>query len=150
MAAVPIDEKYIANRYSVAIDGITDAVFKEVSGLEIEFEVTDEKDQAGFLPTASRKRPGRVKYGDIELKRNYGPDNQFYLWMKDVVDGKADGAVRKNGSVFMHDRTGAVIGEWQFFNAFISSWSVSDLDAGSDDVMEESIKLSVIELQRIS
>jgi len=147
---VPIDEKYIANRYSVAIDGITDAVFKEVSGLEIEFEVVDEKDQSGFNPTGARKRPGRVKYGDISLKRNYGPDNQFYLWMKDVVDGKSEALIRKDGSIFMHDRTGGIVGEWVFSGSFISSWSVSDLDAGSDDVMEESITLSVISLRRES
>lgn len=148
MAAVPIDDKYIANRYSVAIDGI-EATFKEVSGLEIEFEITDEKDQSGFNPTAARKRPGRVKYADITLKRNYGPNDDFYKWMKDVVDGKNAAEVRKSGSIFMHSRSGDIDGEWQFVDAFPSKWSVSDLDAGSDDVMEEEVTLSIIQLIRV-
>lgn len=148
MAAIPIDEKYIANRYSVAIDGI-EASFKEVSGLEIELEVTDEKDQDGFNSTGSRKRPGRVKFADISLKRNYGPSDDFYQWMKMVVDNKGEKEIRKGGTIFLHSRSGDIIGEWQFTDAFPSKWSVSDLDAGSDDVMEEEVTLAVIELIRV-
>ena len=42
----------------------------------------------------------------------------------------------------IYDQTSSEVGRWNFENAWISKWSASDLDAGSDDVMIEEITIS--------
>jgi phage tail-like protein len=40
------------------------------------------------------------------------------------------------------------VGRWTFTEAWPSKWSVSDLDAGSDDLMIESVTLTIELLKR--
>ena len=48
------------------------------------------------------KMPGRLKWGDLSLKRGMTSQMDMWKWRKDVEDGKIDKA-RKNGSIVMYD-----------------------------------------------
>lgn len=137
------DAEYIGSWFSVDIPGIT-GNFSQVTGLGIDVEVVTITDSS--KDTVTRKRPGATKYTEITLKRTLSPDKTFWLWIKSIRDGEPK--YRKDGSIVLHDIAGKEIGRWTFTNAWPSKWSASDLDVGTDDLMQEDITLQVEKLER--
>ena len=121
--------------------------FQDVSGLANEAEVVEYHDAAN--DTASKKRPGSTKYGEITLKRGLSEDKSFWDWAKSIRDGSLD--FRTNGAVVVYDMSSSTeTGRWSFTNAWPSKWSASDLDVGSDDITMEEVTLQVEQLERVS
>jgi len=74
--------------------------FTEVSGIGSETEVVEHKvvtkdGKSDFV----QKIPGRLKWGDITLKRGITSELDVYSWRKLVEDGKVATA-RANGSIY--------------------------------------------------
>ncbi len=63
--------------FKIQIDGVDVGEFAEVSGLGIEraviFDTEDSRTRGDKTDPLVRKRPGRVKYGDITLKKGTLP-----------------------------------------------------------------------------
>lgn len=140
------DAEYIGSWFTLELDNGITGFFSEVSGLGIEIEVVEITDSS--KDTVTRKRPGTTKYQEISLKRTLSPDKAFWNWAKSIRDGSKD--FRTKGAVVLHDIAGAEIGRWTFENAWPSKWSASDLDVGTDDLMQEDITLQVELLKRES
>jgi phage tail-like protein len=140
------DAEYIGSWFSLELDNGITGFFSEVSGLAIEVEVVEITDASS--DTMTRKRPGTTKYQEISLKRTLSPDKAFWTWAKSIRDGSPD--FRTKGAVVLHDIAGAEIGRWTFENAWPSKWSASDLDVGTDDLMQEEVTLQVELLKRES
>ena len=88
----------------------------------------------------SNTRPGRPKYSEVVLKRGFSPNQDLYNWFQGLV--KADKKVeRKTGAVVVYDRTHKEIARFNLDKAWPSKLNVSDLSAGSDDVMIEDITI---------
>ena len=130
------DLEYLGSQFGLEIDGVELARFTGISGLGYESEVVTFQDTLADGKIITRKRPGRISFPDIVLKRGLSADNALVDWYQTVVNGAVE---RKSGSVVIYDQSSTEIGRWNFENAWISKWSASDLDAGSDDVMIEEI-----------
>jgi phage tail-like protein len=144
-----LDTEYVGSWFSIDLKIAGQSVtgfFKEISGLGIEVEIVDVATVDATGRTRTRKRPGTAKYGEIVLKRTLTADKTFWNWAKSIRDGKLD--FRTDGAVVLHDMSGAVTGRWTFINCWPSKWSASDLDVGSDDLMEEEITLQVEQVIR--
>jgi phage tail-like protein len=133
------DAEYLGSQFGLEIDGVELARFTSVSGLGYESEVVTFQDTLADGKIVTRKRPGRINFGDITLKRGLSADNALVDWYQSVVDGAVE---RKSGSIVIYDQVSSEIGRWNFENAWISKWSASDLDAGSDDIMIEEITIA--------
>ena len=133
------DSEYLGSQFGLEIDGVELARFTGISGLGYESEVVTFQDTLADGKIITRKRPGRINFQDIVLKRGLSADNALVDWYQTVGNGTVD---RKSGSVVIYDQTSSEVGRWNFENAWISKWSASDLDAGSDDVMIEEITIS--------
>jgi phage tail-like protein len=133
------DLEYLGSQFGLEIDGVELARFTGISGLGYESEVVTFQDTLADGKIITRKRPGRISFPDIVLKRGLSADNALVDWYQTVVNGAVE---RKSGSVVIYDQTSTEIGRWNFENAWISKWSASDLDAGSDDVMIEEITIA--------
>jgi phage tail-like protein len=133
------DAEYLGSQFGLEIDGVELARFTSVSGLGYESEVVTFQDTLADGKIVTRKRPGRINFGDITLKRGLSADNALVDWYQTVVDGAVE---RKSGSIVIYDQVSSEIGRWNFENAWISKWSASDLDAGSDDIMIEEITIA--------
>jgi phage tail-like protein len=133
------DLEYLGSQFGLEIDGVELARFTGISGLGYESEVVTFQDTLADGKIITRKRPGRITFPDIVLKRGLSADNALVDWYQTVVNGAVE---RKSGSVVIYDQTSTEIGRWNFENAWISKWSASDLDAGSDDVMIEEITIA--------
>ncbi len=138
----------IGSWFYVSLDNGIEGLFKDAGGISVEVEVTDfnESDAKGNVITL--KRPGKVKYGEITLKRNMTSDKAFYEWAKAIRDGKAGKDFRHNGEITVTTTDGTKIAGWKFENAWPSKWAVSDLEAGSTDALTEDITLQIELLER--
>ena len=66
-----------------------------------------------------QKIPGRLKWGDITLKRGITKTMDFWEWRKEVEEGKITSA-RINGSIIMYDREYNPAARWDVKNAWPS------------------------------
>ena len=139
------DLEYLGSQFGLEIDGVELARFTGISGLGYESEVVTFQDTLADGKIITRKRPGRISFPDIVLKRGLSADNALVDWYQTVVNGAVE---RKSGSVVIYDQTSTEIGRWNFENAWISKWSASDLDAGTDDIMIEEITIAHEYLER--
>jgi len=133
------DADCLGSQFGLEIDGVELARFTAVSGLGYESEIVSFQDTLADGKVITRKRPGRINFPDIVLKRGLSADNALVEWYQTVVDGQVE---RKSGSVVIYDQTSTEIGRWNFENGWIAKWSASDLDAGSDDIMIEEVTIA--------
>lgn len=102
--------------FGVEVQGVINGYFTECSGLGSETEVVEHKiTKDGH--TIVRKLPGRLKWGDITLKRGITTNMDMWVWRKQVEDGEVAKA-RKNGSVVMFDDDFKEVARWNF----IAGW----------------------------
>jgi phage tail-like protein len=134
---MPIGEDALAGyHFSIEIDGVTIAQFREVSGLSAEIQTIEHREnKPGGLPVL-KKLPGAQKFGDITLKRGRTDSNDLWTWLKTVQQGDIDGA-RKNGSVVLFDYANGEKGRFNFINGWPSKVSLGSMTAGGSDVLVE-------------
>jgi phage tail-like protein len=133
------DDDFQGSFFSLEIDGLTMAYFTACSGISLEFEPVTFKQGTGST-IVERKRPGRPKYSEVVLKRGLTQDTALYDWFDEVV--KAAGATPyKTGSIVIFGRDASEVARFNLENCWPSKLSVSDLSAGSDDVMIEEVTI---------
>jgi phage tail-like protein len=145
---VPSDDSntaIISSTFAVEFGTIASGMFTEVSGLGMDIEEVKSTRVTLLGKSVTRFSPGTVKYQTITLKREFNGDKEFWTWHDEMCKGK-----RKytDGSIVMYDLDGTEVDRWNILKAWPSKWSVSDLDAGSDDVMTEEIELQIEFLER--
>ena len=120
----------------------TIGTFKSVEGLDSEVEVIELSDTGDFI---ARKRPGRVKYGDIVLKKGYVSGSTLYQWRRTLISGET---AKKVGRVTLLDDAGRQILRYNFFEAWPSKWKGYSLDGKGNDIFVEEVELAVERLER--
>ena len=134
---------YHGYNFLVEIDGITQAGFLEVDGLDSSTDPIEYRE--GSDPMHMRKLPGMTKNSPITLKRGITDSDQLWKWRKSVTSGKAQ---RKNGSIILLDATGQEKIRWNFLNAWPSKWSGPALNATNNAVAIETLEITHEELAR--
>jgi len=126
------DDPLLGFNFALEMQGAVTGYFTECSGIGSENEVIDHKvvDDSGREIT--RKIPGRLKWGDVTLKRGITDNMQIWDWREDVVQGNLDSA-RKNGSVVMMDRNYQAVARWNFENGWPSKVSGPSLKSDSNE-----------------
>ncbi|HNP70992.1 MAG TPA: phage tail protein [Kouleothrix sp.] len=96
--------------------------FTECSGLESETEVVEHKVVGAKGQAIVQKVPGRLKFGNITLKRGITADTQIWLWRQKVEQGNINEA-RVTGSIIMYDYNFEEVARWTVTNAWPSKVS---------------------------
>ncbi len=134
------DQEFQGAFFSIEIDGVSLAFFTGCTGLSVEFEVMEHAHVNAAGTKSTTKIPGRAKYSEVVLKRGLTPDTALSDWFKEVVDA-ASQTPYKTGSIVVMDRTMAEVARFSLLNMWPSKLSVSDLNAGSDEVMVEELTM---------
>ena len=129
--------------FKVEIDGVTEAAFKAVDGLDSETEIIEYQDGDDMI---LRKRPGRTKYSNITCKRGYVTTTELWDWRKTVMDG---GVQRKSGSIVLMNDKNEEIMRYNFFEAWPAKWKGFSLDGKGADVAVEEIEFVVEYWERV-
>ncbi len=124
-------------RFYVEIDGLTQAVFTQMSGLKVETDVMEyeEGGNNGFV----HRLPGRTKVGTITLKRGLTGNNEFFKWCHDILQGKIN---PKNMSVVMYTPEGEELLRWNFAKAYPVRWTGPEFSADGKTAAVESLELA--------
>jgi phage tail-like protein len=126
-----------SNRFYVQIDNVIQAVFWEVSGLQIETEVTEYREGGnnGFV----HRLPGATRVGNITLKQGLVASSKLFDWYTDITMGKID---RRNMSIVVYTAAGEETSRWSFINAYPIRWIGPTLSGDSSTAMVETLELA--------
>ena len=136
-------DPYRGYNFLVEIDGITQAGFQEVSGLDASTDAIEYRE--GNDPNHVRKLPGLNKYSAISLKRGITDSDELWKWYRTVVEGKPE---RKNGSIVLLDDTGQEKIRWNFMRAWPTKWTGPSFNSTSNAVAVETLDIAHEEVKK--
>jgi phage tail-like protein len=146
----------VANHFFLEVDGEVISQLSEVSGLDVEVEVTDIQQQLPSGQYSQRKAFSKPKWtGEISVKR-LAPDDassdSLWKWFNSIREkGMKISSLdeeRKNGSVVIYDSTLAEVARFNFYNAWPSKISTDSFTVGGNDPVSETITLQHEKLER--
>lgn len=132
-----LPDTFVNCRFYVQIGGMTQAVFTEVSGLQVETTLHDYEE--GGNNTFVHRLPTRTKVGNVTLKRGLTQTNEFFKWYMQTVNGQAD---PRHISILMYDTTGKEVCRWDFQDAFPVKWTGPQFSADGKAIAIETIELA--------
>ncbi len=134
------EDPLVSFNFGLELEGAATGYFKEVSGLGSETEVQEHTVVSESGQQIVRKVPGRLKWGDITLKRGITSNLDIWDWRKEVENGTVSKA-RKNISVVMFDQEGKEVARWNISNAWPSKVDGPSLSADSNDIVMEELTI---------
>lgn len=135
---MPDKPPYRGFNFTVEIDGIASAQFEEVTVPEAEITVVEYRE--GADPTSgTRKLPGRVRYGNVVLKRGVTGDLALFEWFRATAAGDFQ---PRAVSIVLLDATRQPVIRWNVSEAWPTKYDVSDLKAKSSEVVIELLELA--------
>ena len=144
--ALPVADSSVGHSFGLEIDGIQITHITEVSGLKMEQDVIELKENGTDGKYNIKKLPGRWKAGEVTLTRGLTGDQSFEKWIKDSQFGKmAD--VRKGGAIIVYDFEGNAIKRYKLTGAWPKSLEISSLKAGDTSVLTEKLVLTYERLE---
>lgn len=134
--ALPEPDSSVGHSFGLELDGIQITQIREVSGLTIEQDTIEVKENTPDGKIVVRKLPGRPKSGEVTLTRGLTGDRAFEQWMKEFRSGRAS---RKNGAIVVHDVEGAPITSYSIVNAWPRSLTIGTRRTGDTSILTEAL-----------
>ena len=140
---MPLPERNsaVGHSFGLEFDGITIKSITEISGLKMEQDVVELKENGPDGKYVIHKLPGRPKAPDITLTRGLSEDNSFEKWVNDSHFGKMPD-VRKGGAIIVYDFEGNPIKRYKLTNAWPKSLEIGSLKAGDTSVLTEKLVIT--------
>jgi phage tail-like protein len=136
--ALPELDTSVGHSFGIEIDGVVIKQIQEVSGLKMEQDVIELKQNTSDGKYMIKKLPGRFKAGEVTLTRGLTADQSFEKWVKDSRFGKMTDA-RKGGAIIVYDFEGSAIKRYKLTNAWPKSLEITTLKAGDTSVLSEKL-----------
>jgi phage tail-like protein len=138
---LPDLDSSVGHSFGLEFDGVVIKQITEISGLKIEQDVVELKQNTNDGKYMVKKLPGRPKAGEVTLSRGLTADNSFEKWVKDSQFGKM-GDARKGGAIIVFDFEGAAIKRYKLANAWPKTLEIGSLKAGDTSVLTEKLTLT--------
>src|SRR5688500_19944811 len=132
--------------FGLEVDSIAITAITEVSGLKMEQDVIELKQNGPDGKYVIKKLPGRWKAGECTLTRGLTEDKSFEKWIQDAQFGKMKDS-RKGGSIIVFDYEGAEIKRYKFTGGWPKSLEIGTLKAGDTSVLTEKLVLTYERLE---
>jgi phage tail-like protein len=133
----------IGMSFSIKVDGGREiAAIKEVSGLKLEVDVIELKQQNAAGHYVNTKILGRPKSGTITLTRVMTEDDCFEKWMQDSYDQVPSRMVpRADAVITVYDVMMKPVKKFTVQDAQPSSLEITQMQAGGTAALEEKLTL---------
>lgn len=135
------EEATFAGRWYLELDGITEGIFKEVSGLESETQVLEHRATSKGGNLTVSKVPGELKWPNIVLRKGLTDDKKLYDWRKKIEDGQVV-ANRKNGSLTAYSPDQKVVAKYSFKKGWPCKYKGPTVDASKNEIMIEEFEIA--------
>jgi phage tail-like protein len=136
---MPDKQPYRGFNFIVEIDGIGEAQFAEVLVPDAEIAVVEYR-EGGDKTSATRKLPGRVRYGNIVLRRGITADLSLYQWFRAVANGDFQ---PRNVAIVLLDAERQPVRRWLARDAWPTKYDGPGLNAKNNEVAIETMELAV-------
>ena len=137
------NDPFVAFRFRVTLDGVTQAGFSECTGLQLETEFFDYME--GGVNDHVLKFPTRTKQGNLTLKRGI-VDRELWDWYYDLTRGKVS---PKSCEIIVRDLSDSEdVMSWKCTQVLPLKWQGPDLNASQNNVAVETLELSYLILER--
>lgn len=144
---LPLFDKAVGHSFGLEVDGVQIEQIQEVSGLKMEQDVIELKQNAAKDGTyIIKKLPGRFKAGEVTFTRGLTKDNSFEKWIKDSRIGKM-GDARKGGHIIVFDYEGKALKRYTLTNCWPKSLEISSMKAGDTSVLTEKLVVTYESLE---
>jgi phage tail-like protein len=143
--ALPDLDTSVGHSFGLDIDGVMIKQITEVSGLKMEQDVIELKQNSADGKYMVKKLPGRPTAGEVTVTRGLTGDTSFEQWIKDSRFGKMPNA-RKGGAIVVFDYEGSPIKRYKLTNAWPKSLEIGTLKAGDTSVLTEQLVITYEEM----
>ncbi len=140
---MPDVQPYRNFNFVVEIDGIERASFSEATVPIAEIDVVEYREGADKT-SVSRKLPGRLRLGNLVLRRGIADDLGLWHWFRKVADGEFE---RRNVAVILLDATRQPVRRWLLHDAWIVKFEGPTLNAKGNEVAIETLELTCERLE---
>src|SRR3954469_21712635 len=130
----------VGYKFVFKLDGIECPAVIDVSGLKIEVEKIEVKQQTKDGKLVYSYTPGPFKPGEITVTRQLTNDKAMTDWLQKVMKGDIAGA-RKTASVDVLDLAGGKVKSYEFDKVWVKSVETSEFKAGANEGMTEKFTL---------
>jgi phage tail-like protein len=114
--------------------------FREVSGLDSEQEIVEQKEVDANGNPMIVKIPGNLKWSNVELKRGIDVDKGLWEWRYQVETQGPD-AARTDCTLELIDYDGSPIATYTLIQAWPSKYTGAAMNAGSNEVAVEAMTI---------
>jgi phage tail-like protein len=136
----------VGHSFGLEVDGIQITAINEVTGLKMEQDVIELKQNTPDGKYVIKKLPGRPKAGEVTLTRGLTASNSFAEWVKSAQFGQMPSA-RKGGAIIVFDYEGKPIKRYKLTNAWPKSLEVGSLKAGDTSVLTEKLVITYEQME---
>jgi len=131
---------YCTRRFTVDLGTGQATPFAEVILPDLIIDVVEYRDGSNPSPFVE-KLPGRPRFGNIILKRNYRGSLELYQWWKEASLGNANS--RRNITIsLLNDDGTSIVTAWKVRNAFPVKLEGPHLNARGNEVAIETLELA--------
>jgi len=131
-------------QFIFAVDGVRVGAFTEVSGLQVEVDMSEDIKEGGQNEYVHRL-PGRLKWSNLVLKRGT-TDNNLFDWFKassgEGFEANRGRLERTTAALAMVDGMGELVRTWVFYDAFPVKWTGPKFAATSSEVATEELEVA--------
>ncbi|MEU7022816.1 phage tail protein [Streptomyces sp. NPDC046203] len=138
---LPNLDSSVGHSFGLEFDSVLIKQITEVSGLKMEQDVIELKQNTADGKYAIKKLPGRPKAGEVTVSRGLTEDNSFERWVKESRFGQMTSA-RRNGAIIVYDYEGLPIKRYKLINAWPKSLEIGTLKAGDTSVLTEKLVIT--------
>lgn len=138
--ALPETDSGVGHSFVLEVGGVDIAEISEVTGLKMERDVIELKENGADGKVVIRKLPGRWKSPEVTLTRGLTSDSGFADWVKEAQPGNPE-EVRRSGAIKVFDIEGALVKRYVFTNAWPKSLEVTNLQAGGTAILGERLAM---------
>ena len=142
------DELLVNCRFYFEADGLTDKMILEVGGLSSETPAAGGDKVLGSGKQAVNLRqaaPTRVKFSPVTVKIVATNNKDLYQWYEDCNKNSGGQSAwadnRKTASIVVYNQSAEEQARWNLDNCYPSKYEGPKLEAGSNDVANETITL---------
>ena len=144
--ALPDLDSSVGHSFGLEFDGITIKAITEVSGLKMEQDVIELKQNSPTASTSSRSCPAGRRPARSRSPAASPPTTASRSGSKDSQFGKM-GDARKGGAIIVFDYEGNAIKRYKLTNAWPKSLEIGSLKAGDTSVLTEKLVITYERLE---
>jgi len=144
--ALPEMDSGVGHSFGLEFDSVVIKQIQEVTGLKIEQDVIELKENTSDGKYVIKKLPGRPKAGEVTLTRGLTADTSFSQWVESSRMGNMSTA-RKGGAIIVYDYMGAPVKRYKLTNAWPKSMEIGSMKAGDTSALTEKLTLTYEEIE---